>query len=54
MDKIYKFHSLMAVISLILAFIHSQLVEFLVEEGLTGQIGEISLILFGVIGGLVE
>lgn len=52
LDKMYRFHSLMAVISLILAFIHSQLVEFIVEEGLIGQIGEISLIMFGAIGGL--
>ncbi len=52
MDKMYRFHSIMAVVSLILAFIHSQVVEFLVEIGLEGQIGEISLIMFGIIGGL--
>ena len=50
MDKIYRFHSLMAVIVLILAFIHSQLVEFFAEEGLAGQIGEVALIMFGIIG----
>ena len=47
MDKFYRFHGLMAVISIVLAFLHKTFIERVMGEGgFTQQIGNIAIFIF--------
>jgi len=53
LDKFFRFHSLMAVIAIVLAFIHKLLEENIFgDEGFQPQVGSIAIIIFIVAAGL--
>lgn len=52
MDRIYRFHGMMAIVAIIATFIHNTINEELFGESFMTRLGTISLLIFAVISGI--